>query len=85
YETWSQKTEPEMQPVMNAAYREIAQEIGALLAPVGERWHAYRAAHPDVEMYADDGAHASPAGSAFAASVIWETIRDAAENPHNQE
>jgi hypothetical protein len=36
-------------------------------------------------MYADDGAHASPAGSAFAAAVIWETVRDAAEKRINQE
>ena len=85
YETWAQKAEPQMQPVMNAAHREIARETDALLAPVGERWQAYRAAHPDIEMYADDGAHASPAGSAFAAAVIWETVRDDAEKQKNQE
>ncbi|MCR5683335.1 MAG: SGNH/GDSL hydrolase family protein [Clostridiales bacterium] len=85
YETWAQKAEPQMQPVMNAVHREIAREIDALLAPVGERWQAYRTAHPDIEMYADDGAHASPAGSAFAAAVIWETVRDAAEKQKNQE
>ena len=28
-----------------------------------------------AEMYAEDGAHASPAGSDLAASCIWETIR----------
>ena len=26
-------------------------------------------------MYAEDGAHASPAGSDLAASCIWETVR----------
>ncbi len=31
--------------------------------------------HPEIEMYAEDGAHASPAGSDLAASCIWETIR----------
>ena len=75
YETWSQKAEPEMQEVMNRAHREIAREIDAVLAPVGEGWQAYGAGHPDTEMYADDGAHASSAGSAFAAEVIWKTIR----------
>ena len=28
-----------------------------------------------LEMYADDGQHASPAGSHFAAKYVWETIR----------
>ncbi len=84
YETWSRKEEPEMQPVMNGVHREIERETGALLAPVGERWHAYRAAHPETEMYADDGAHASPAGSAFAAAVIWETIRNAVPKTPDQ-
>lgn len=28
-----------------------------------------------LEMCADDGQHASPAGSDFAAKYIWETIR----------
>lgn len=39
-----------------------------LLQTVKESW-------PDLEMYADDGQHASPAGSDFAAKYIWETIR----------
>ncbi|MCR4906246.1 MAG: hypothetical protein K6A33_09210 [Clostridiales bacterium] len=76
YETWSMKAEPEMQAVMNRANREIAREIGAVLAPVGKEWQPYRDAHPDTDMYAGDGAHASAAGSAFAAAVIWRTIRD---------
>ena len=53
----------------------IAEEIDALLAPVGEEWWQYKKNHPEIEMYAEDGAHASPAGSDLAASCIWETIR----------
>ena len=55
--------------------QEIAEEIDALLAPVGEEWWQYKKNHPEIEMYAEDGAHASPAGSDLAASCIWETIR----------
>ena len=43
---------------MTAANKQIAEEIGALLAPVGENWWAYREAHPETEMYYEDGAHA---------------------------
>lgn len=75
YMTWARKTEPEIQERMTAANCKIAEEIHALLAPVGENWWAYREAHPEVEMYYEDGAHASRDGSAFAADTIWKTIK----------
>ena len=75
YETWARKAEPEAQAQMNEAHRRIAEEIGALLAPVGENWWLYQRSWPDLEVYAEDGAHASPAGSDFAAKYIWEEIR----------
>ncbi|MBR3018103.1 MAG: hypothetical protein IKH57_13685 [Clostridia bacterium] len=40
------------------------------LAPVGENWWGYMKSRPKLEMYAEDGAHASPAGSDFAAKFI---------------
>lgn len=75
YGTWARKDEPEAQARMNEVHRRIAEETGALLAPVGENWQAYRLSHPGLEVYASDGAHASPAGSDFAAGQIWEVIR----------
>ena len=75
YGCWARKDEPEKQEHMNEVHRRAAGEINALLAPVGEKWRTYAERHPDTEMYAADGAHASPAGSAFAASVIWETLK----------
>ena len=75
YGVWSMKAEPEMQAVMNREHRAVAEEIGALLAPVGEHWWAYKESHPELELYWEDGAHASPDGSAFAAGQIWETIK----------
>ena len=35
--TWAMKEEKEVQPRMTAANKQIAEEIGALLAPVGEK------------------------------------------------
>ncbi len=75
YETWARKDQPEMQESMNKAHRAIADEIGALLAPVAEAWQTRREDPSCPELYADDGGHASPDGSALAAKVIWETIR----------
>ena len=75
YETWARKDQPEVQPYMNETHRAIADEIGALLAPVAEAWQTRREDPSCPELYSDDGGHASPAGSALAAKVIWETIR----------
>ena len=74
YECWAKKNEPEAQEHMNAVHERIAQEIDALLAPVGGNWWRYMESWPDLEMYAEDRAHASPAGSDFAAKYIWETV-----------
>lgn len=76
YMTWAQKGKEEEQVPMARAYRRMAEEQKAVLAPVGEKWWEYIHANPDVEMYDPDGAHASKAGSAFAAKVLWETIRE---------
>ena len=75
YECWAKKDEPEAQALMNAAHQRAAGAIGALLAPVGEDWRRYMESRPGLEMYEEDGAHASRAGSDFAAGHIWETIQ----------
>ena len=75
YMTWTTKADGEAaQPAMSDAYRKLQQETGCALAPVGERWWAFHHAHPETELYAQDGQHASPAGSQLAAAVIAETL-----------
>ena len=76
YECWAKKDEPELQDHMNQVHRHVAEEIGALIAPVGENWWTYKESWPNLEMYDEDGAHASYAGSDFAAKLIWETVLD---------
>ena len=75
YACWARKHEKEAQDQMNEVHRRVAQEIDALIAPVGENWWNYQESRPEIEMYAEDGAHASVHGSEFAASLIWDTIR----------
>lgn len=75
YATWAQKTEPFLQEMMSKAHQEIAEEIGALLAPVGDTWWQYIGEHPEEELYYTDGQHASLKGSTLAAEVIWKTIK----------
>ena len=76
YETWARKDEPEAQANMNIILQRVAREIDALLASVGENWWGYMKSWPDLEMYDEDGAHASRTGSDFAAKTIWEEIRN---------
>ena len=75
YLTWAQKNEPEAQQRMTEAHKKIAEETGSLLAHVGDNWWDYMKSWPDLEMYDEDGAHASPAGSDFAAKMIQAEIR----------
>ncbi len=75
YATWAKRDDPGCQAFMNQAHRRAAEETGALLAPVGEGWWDYMKSHPEAEMYSSDGAHASPAGSDFAAETIWKAIK----------
>ena len=74
--TWAKKSEPELQQQMTDAHSRIAKETASLLAHVGDSWWDHMAAHPEPEMYAEDEAHASPAGSAFAAEMIAKAIWD---------
>ena len=74
YMTWAEKENEAGQQQMTDAYRRMAEETGAVLAPVGEEWWKYIHAHPDVQMYALDGQHASPEGSALAAEILLEAI-----------
>ena len=74
YMTWAKKDEEFNQERMTLAHEQIAEEIEALLAPVGKYWWEYMRSYPDIEMYYKDGQHASPDGSRFAAKYIWNAI-----------
>ena len=75
YMTWARKGHPEEQAELTNAYTACAQEINALLAPVGVEWWKCLDENPSLEMYRPDGEHASTTGSRLAASIIWKTIK----------
>lgn len=73
YMTWTTKADgEEAQGAMSSAYRKLQQETGCELAPVGEIWWRYHREHPEEELYAEDGQHASRIGSQVAAKAIAE-------------
>lgn len=74
YQTWARRNAPDTQATLNAAYEDIAQEIGALLIPVGAAWQAALAMRDELPLYDADGSHPSPLGSYLAACVFVATL-----------
>ena len=74
YQTWAAKGDEAFQPTMSAVYDQLGAALNVEVAPVGNLWQQTRREDPSLELYYTDGQHASPAGSALAARVIFETV-----------
>lgn len=74
YMTWAEKVKPENQQAMIDVYTELAEKTGAKLAPVGRIWQKIQNEHPEIELYWEDGEHASPYGDYLAAAAICTTL-----------
>ena len=77
FETWAEKIKPENQQEMNRRYRKLAEETGALLAPIGEVWTAAMAelpCTPEADLYFRDGEHASAVGDYLIAMVLTKVM-----------
>ena len=77
FETWAEKVKPENQVEMNRRYRNLANDSGAILAPIGEVWAAVLSSLPSSQvedLYFRDGEHASAIGDYLIAMVLTKTI-----------
>ena len=76
YMIWARRMEKEKQEYITTAYRELGEEIGAIVAPAGEVWHKLLRETPKMEdlLYRPDGNHATPLGSYLAATTLFYTI-----------
>lgn len=74
YMTWAKEAFPDQAPAIAAAYRDIAVEASAPVAPVGDAWAEALEQIPDVDLYLDDGSHPNATGSYLAALVIYATV-----------
>lgn len=73
YMTWSWPG-PDAQPLITAAYQELAKELDARLAPVGSAWGAVLKNHPGIGLFSKDNHHPSPAGTYLAACVFYAVL-----------
>jgi len=82
YATWSRNdgspelkemglTMEQMTEKLSLAYRKAAQLYGMRVAEVGKAFYRHEKRN---DLYDTDRSHPSPAGSALAAHIIWETI-----------
>jgi hypothetical protein len=74
YMTWAENAHPEKQPVMTEAYYKLAEKIDALVAPVGLAFGKVKSTAPQIELFDEDGGHASVAGSYLAAILFYCVI-----------
>ena len=74
YMTWAKRARPETLAVLAEKYAKIAQELGAVLAPVGLAWEALHRIEPELDLYHPDGRHANPMGSYLTACVFYGVL-----------
>lgn len=74
YMTWASLAHPEAQSEMIKAYTDAAEKYGMMLAPVGRVWEYIRYNNSGVNLFWQDGEHASLYGSYVAACVIYCTL-----------
>ncbi len=74
YLTWSREKFPETQAQLTEAYRSIAKELSAVVAPVGLAFMNARIGKPGLQLYMPDQSHPSPAGTYLAACVFYAVL-----------
>lgn len=56
------------------SHRQIADELGAAVAPAGLAFAMAEAARPDLQLLSDDGVHATWEGAYLAAATVYATL-----------
>lgn len=76
YMTWSRSWDPFMIEEISSQYERLAQEIGAVLVPVGLAWDMSRKLRPDLDLYDVDQTHPSPEGTYLTACMFYGILTD---------
>ncbi len=74
--TWARRGELEMTEGLEAAYRGLAKQAGAEVAPVGLAWREALEEKPHWELHRPDGSHPNQRGTYLAACVLLGWIAD---------
>ncbi len=71
YMTWARRDRPDSQAQIADVYTRAADELGALLAPVGLAWRAVLQRRPGFPLFHRDGRHAGAPGAYLTACVFY--------------
>jgi hypothetical protein len=74
YMTWALRSEPQTRIELTQAYRSVAHELDAKLAPVGLAWEKAHQSDPELDLYHPDGRHANPTGAYLTACVFYSVL-----------
>ncbi len=74
YLTWARKLAPRMQRYLNESTSELAQLLGARIAPVGMVWQRVKARNPEIDLYEPDGSHPSLLGTYLTARTLYAVL-----------
>lgn len=85
YETWARRAgDPvldelgmdaaQMQEALTAGYADAAEASMGTVAPVGQTWALALTEAPQIDLFAADGSHPSPAGTYLATCVFFRAI-----------
>jgi hypothetical protein len=64
----------EMQGQIERGYFDIANELGAPMAPVGFAWAVVVRDYPEINLWQEDGSHPSQEGTYLAACVFYAVL-----------
>lgn len=74
YQTWTRVDETNKQQTVIAGYDQLARELDAEIAPVGQAFLRAVEAWTDIGLYVEDGLHANDRGSYLSACVFFMTL-----------
>jgi hypothetical protein len=87
FETWARHPESrlytavetvedaiDMEEQVRAVYADLADELGAEVAPVGRAWQRAASTLPRLRLYRDDGTHPDVPGTYLSACVLYGTV-----------
>ena len=75
--TWANKLRPRTQKILADVYRQVATELGAVLAPVGLAWQKALALDVKLSLHHIDDRHANPSGAYLSACVFYAVLFNA--------
>lgn len=74
YMVWPESNRRDAFDAVSQSYARAAENVTAMLLPVGEAWRAAWRRDPEVPLYGPDGFHPAPTGTYLAALVIYQQI-----------